>query len=158
MNDEIAQHLQNHDVRPTAVRILTWKTLQAFDFAFSLSDLEGALPTVDKSTLFRALTLFVEHDLLHTLDDGTGEKKYCICSEHAHCDHEGQDSECGNCEGQHHHASCEHVHLTCTVCGKTYCLKEERIPQVHVPEGFVVQNIQYVIHGVCAKCRHYRKL
>ena len=88
MNDEIAQHLQNHDVRPTAVRIMIWKTLRDFDYAFPMADLEGLLPTVDRSTIFRALTLFVDHDLLHTLDDGSGEKKYCICLEHQHCDDE----------------------------------------------------------------------
>ena len=64
MNDEIAQHLQNHDVRPTAVRIMIWKTLRDFDYAFPMADLEGLLPTVDRSTIFRALTLFVDHDLL----------------------------------------------------------------------------------------------
>lgn len=153
MHDEIAQHLQNHDVRPTAVRIMTWKTLREFDYAFSLSDLEVALPTVDKSTLFRALCLFVEHDLLHPLDDGSGEKKYCICVEHAHCDHDGHDCECSQDTAHHHHDMCEHVHLTCTRCGRTYCLKEERIPQVTVPEGFLIESVQYVIHGICAKCR-----
>jgi len=154
MNDEIAQHLQNHDVRPTAVRILIWRTLKRFDYAFAMGDLEGVLPTVDRSTLFRALTLFAEKGLLHTLDDGTGEKKYCLCCEHEHCDHGGADMECG-CD-EHHHAACEHVHLTCTVCGRTYCLKDERIPQVNVPEGFLVQQIQYIVHGICAKCRHFK--
>ena len=64
MNEEIAQHLQNHNVRPTAVRIMIWKTLKDFDYAFPMADLEGLLPTVDRSTIFRALTLFVENDLL----------------------------------------------------------------------------------------------
>ena len=163
MNDEIAQHLQNHDVRPTAVRIMIWKTLRDFDYAFPMADLEGLLPTVDRSTIFRALTLFVDHDLLHTLDDGSGEKKYCICLEHAHCDDEGHATEChhvcpdGSCS-HHHHELCQHVHLTCSVCGKTYCLKNERIPEVHVPEGFVVESVQYIIHGVCPKCAHYHKV
>lgn len=159
MNDIIAQHLQNHDIRPTAVRIMIWKTLSTLDYAFAMGDLEGLLPTVDRSTLFRALTLFTEKDLLHTLDDGSGEKKYCICCEHDHCDHEGHDHECGYeaPHESHHHTACEHVHLTCTVCGRTYCLKNERIPEVNVPEGFLIQQIQYIIHGVCAKCSHRRR-
>lgn len=156
MNDQIAQHLQNHDVRPTAVRIMIWRTLIDFDYAFSMGDLEGVLPTVDRSTLFRALTLFTEHELLHTLDDGTGAVKYCICSEHACCDHDGHDQECGHDElpSIRHHLACEHVHLTCTRCGRTYCLKEERIPEVHIPAGFIVQSAQYIIHGVCERCSH----
>lgn len=159
-NEEIAQHLQNHDIRPTAVRILIWRTLRELDFAFSMGDLEGRLPTVDRSTIFRALTLMVEHGLLHTLDDGSGEKKYCVCCEHEHCECEGHQNggpcHCHDHEGRHLHEACEHVHLTCTVCGRTYCLKNQKIPQVAVPEGFVVEHIQYIIRGVCAKCSHRR--
>ncbi len=172
MNELIAQHLQNHDVRPTAVRILIWKTIQHLDYAFPMAVIEGLLPTVDRSTIFRALTLFVEHDLLHPLDDGSGEKKYCICLEHEDCDHEGHDKQCSHicldaslgydqreqhCD-HHHHERCQHVHLTCSVCGKTYCLKNERIPEVHVPEGFQVERVQYIIHGICPKCAHYHKV
>ena len=168
MNEEIAQHLQNHNVRPTAVRIMIWKTLKDFDYAFPMADLEGLLPTVDRSTIFRALTLFVENDLLHTLDDGSGEKKYCICLEHTslgldqrgqHCDDEGKEPGCQHVclDGQctHHHELCQHVHLTCSICGKNLCLKNQRILEVHVPEGFQVESIQYIIHGICPKCAHY---
>lgn len=156
MNEEIARHLQNHGIRPTAVRILIWKTLQNFDYAFAMADLEGWLPTVDKSTLFRALTLFSEKELLHTLDDGSGEKKYCPCIEHVHCDDDGHSDECRHATC-HPHTECQHVHLTCTICGKTYCLKNQKIPQVDLPEGFKIETIQYIIHGVCAKCAHNRK-
>ena len=150
MNEEIAQHLQNHNVRPTAVRIMIWKTLKDFDYAFPMADLEGLLPTVDRSTIFRALTLFVENDLLHTLDDGSGEKKYCICLEHTSL---GLDQR-GLCDDEGREPGCQHVHLTCSICGKTFCLKNQRIPEVHVPEGFQVESIQYIIHGICPKCAH----
>ncbi|MBR0038100.1 MAG: transcriptional repressor [Bacteroidales bacterium] len=129
MNDSIELLFRQHGVRPTAIRVLVWRTLSKLDFAFALSDLEGLLPTVDRSTLFRALSLFVENDLLHVLDDGSGQQKYCI--------HQNQ-----------------HVHLSCTVCGKTICLEDEVIPEVHVPEGFEVQHITYIIQGVCAGCAH----
>ena len=123
--------LVEHGIRPTAVRILVLRTLLAFDYVFSLSDLEGALPTVDRSTLFRAINLFVDGQLLHTVDDGSGQQKYCV-----------------------HHS--QHVHLACTVCGRTICLEDQAIPQVAVPEGFEVQHVSYVIHGVCAHCAHRR--
>ncbi|MBQ0058215.1 MAG: transcriptional repressor [Bacteroidales bacterium] len=147
MTEDIAQHLQNHGVRPTAVRILVWRTLAKFDFAFALSDLEGALPTVDRSTLFRSLTLFSDKQLLHILDDGSGQHKYCICQEHEHCDCDHGD------DPHHHHIECQHVHFTCTKCGHTFCLKQQHIPHVSVPDGFEVQSISYVIQGLCAHCR-----
>lgn len=149
-NDQIAQLLKEHEIRPTAVRIMIWKTLLAFDYAFALSDLEGMLPTVDRSTIFRALTLFAERDLLHPLDDGSGQQKYCVCCDEDSC-HEDENED----EDHHPHAHCEHVHITCTKCGHTYCLKNERIPQVEVPEGFRILHIQYVIQGICPRCAHW---
>lgn len=154
-NDQIALHLKQHEVRPTAVRILIWKTLQSFDFAFAISDLEGLLPTVDKSTLFRALTLFAEKEMLHPLDDGSGMQKYCICDEQSldgdACCHD----ESHHHDSHHHHPHCEHVHLTCLKCGHTYCLKNKQIPQVELPEGFQIHHIQYVIQGICPRCAHW---
>lgn len=151
-NEQIAQIMHDHGIRPTAVRILVWRTLLTFDYAFALSDLEGLLPTVDRSTIFRALTLFADKSLLHPLDDGSGQQKYCVCCDE-HCD-----EHCDTTEHQHHeehpHTHCEHVHITCTKCGHTYCLKNEQIPQVNVPEGFQILHVQYVIQGICPRCSH----
>lgn len=146
--EEIAQLLREKGVRPTAIRILLWRTLEKFDFAFSMSDLEGLLPTVDRSTIFRALTLFVERELLHVLDDGSGQHKYCICLE--------EEENCDSLEKDESHTQCQHVHLTCVKCGRTYCIREAHIPQVSIPVGFEVLHMNYVIQGICPKCGHKR--
>lgn len=132
-----AQLLQQHDVRPTAVRLLIWRTIKQFDFVFALVDLENALPTIDKSTLFRTLTLFCDQQLLHQIPDNSGMHKYCVCSAHNNC-----------------HSNCNHVHLKCKICGKTFCLKNEPIPIVNVPEGFKIEHITYIIEGICPHCGH----
>ena len=65
------QVLDNAGIRVTAVRLLIWRKVRhGFSDAFSLADLEAALPTVDRSTLFRTLTLLSEAHLLHDIDDG----------------------------------------------------------------------------------------
>ena len=52
------QVLQQAGIRITAVRLMVWRQVRhGFADAFSLADLEAALPTVDRSTLFRTLTL-----------------------------------------------------------------------------------------------------
>lgn len=53
--------LSRHDVRPTSVRVLIYKVMQEYHNTFSLSDLEAALDSVDKSSIFRTLNVFVEH-------------------------------------------------------------------------------------------------
>ena len=62
--------LSRHGVRPTAVRMLVYKALQGFHDTFSMGDLEMALESVDRSTLFRALTLFTAHHIVHEIEDG----------------------------------------------------------------------------------------
>ncbi|MBR4266120.1 MAG: transcriptional repressor [Bacteroidales bacterium] len=138
MDLEIENLLIDNNIRPTSVRILVWKIIRDLDYAFSLQDIEDLLPTMDKSTIFRALRLFSENDLLHELDDGSGHQKYCI--------HTGQ---------SHHHEECHHVHLYCTRCGKTFCIKQEHIPEVHLPEGFVMESVSYIIRGLCPRCAKF---
>ena len=130
------QALDNAGIRVTAVRLMIWRHIRhSFTDAFSLADLEEALPTVDRSTLFRTLTLLTEAHLLHDIDDGSGSQKYCVC----HLD------DTSRCEG--------HVHLTCRICHRTYCLTNIRIPQVPLPSGFVAEETEYVVKGVCQNCQ-----
>lgn len=130
------QTLDNAGLRVTAVRLMIWREVRhGFNDAFSLADLEERLPTVDRSTLFRTLALLTEAHLLHEIDDGSGSQKYCVC----HLD------DTRHCEG--------HVHLTCRVCHRTFCLSNVRIPPVALPDGFVTEETEYVVKGVCKNCR-----
>ena len=133
LSDE--QSLEKAGIRVTAVRLLIWREIRhSFTGAFGLSDLEDALPTVDRSTLYRTLTLLSEKHLLHDIDDGSGSHKYCVC----HHD------DTRHCQG--------HVHLTCRVCHKTFCLTDTVIPRVTLPDGFVVEETEYVVKGICSAC------
>ena len=76
MKDETKyiERLEAHDVKPTAMRILLLRTMMAHDDAFSLQSLEDELDTVDKSTIYRTITLFLTHHLIHAIDDFYCEK------------------------------------------------------------------------------------
>ena len=65
-------------IKPTSVRILVYMAISEMHDTFSLADLEERLVSVDKSSLFRALTTLSEHHLLHTMEDGSGSMKYCM--------------------------------------------------------------------------------
>lgn len=135
------QALLNAGIRVTAVRLLIWRQVRhGFTDAFSLADVEEMLPTVDRSTLFRTLTLLADCHLLHDIDDGSGAQKYCVC----HLD------DTRHCQG--------HVHLTCLRCHRTYCLTNVHIPAVPLPAGFEPEETEYVVKGVCSKCRQVQGL
>ena len=62
--------LQEHGVKPTANRIVVVKALADAERPLSLSELEYKIMSIDKSGVFRALTLFREHHLVHVIEDG----------------------------------------------------------------------------------------
>ncbi len=132
---DIEKELEAHHIKPTSVRILVWNEIHQQSETFTLKDVEGWMPEMDRSSIFRALKLFTEHHLLHTIDDGTGLQKYCVCR----CHHDKQ--------------HINHIHFTCRVCGKTYCLEDYTIPIVDTPQGFLMEEAEYIIKGVCSKCR-----
>ena len=79
--EEIYLHkLSLRDIKPTAMRLLILRTMMEMKRAVSVTDLEDKLDTVDKSTIFRTLTLFLSHHLIHGVDDGSGSLKYAAVS------------------------------------------------------------------------------
>ena len=132
---DYTETLVRHGIRPTAIRLLIYKTLLRFHDTFSMAELEDALESVDKSTVFRTLSLFAAQHLLHEIEDGTGSTKYCLCR---------NDHPCGIDE--------LHCHFHCENCHKTYCLDHTHIPVVRYPAGFEVRQIDYLLKGLCPDC------
>lgn len=132
--------LQRH-IKPTSIRVLILKELlQEKDLAVSMSELEDALVTVDKSTIFRTITLFLAHHLIHCVDDGTGALKYAVCDTDCNCDVDDL-----------------HSHFYCEGCHMTFCLKHTHVPIVQLPEGFEVRTVNYVLKGLCPSCAGKKK-
>lgn len=139
--DHFVERLEERGIKPTANRLLVLRTLEEEDCALSLTDIEAHIGTMDKSSVFRALTLFLEHHLVHGVDDGTGMMKYALCEPSCHC---GEPSHTG--------LSDLHTHFRCERCGRTFCLRGLPVPQVQLPEGFVLNSGNYVLIGLCPKC------
>ena len=130
-----AEHiLQESGIRPTAIRLMVLREIIAYDHTFTLADMEHRMETLDRSTLFRTLMLFVEHKLLHESDNGNGSKLFCRCE----------------CAHGHHHTP--HVHFTCTSCGETFCIKDIDVPRISYPEGYEVEEVNVVVKGICPRC------
>ena len=128
--------LKQKGVRPTANRILILKTLQNEHRPMSLSAMEAILLPMDKSSIFRTLTLFLEHDVVHAFEDGRGVLCYELCEEKGACDHH---------DG--------HIHFYCESCQRSFCMEDIHIPSFELPEGFYPHSISFVIKGECPDCR-----
>ncbi len=132
---ELEERLEARKIVPTAVRLLILREMLKFRRAFSLSDLENSLDTVDRSTLYRTLVIFHDKHLIHSIDDGTGSVKYSVCSEECKCAWNDL-----------------HVHFYCNACLKTYCLESIPIPSVSLPPGFTISSANFVLKGCCSRC------
>lgn len=138
-NRDYEQWLTSHKIKPTAMRLVALKTMDGFDSAFSVADIEQTLETADRSTLFRIIALFMENHLLHSIDDGSGTVKYSLCREDNLC-----------------YTEHLHVHFACTSCHRTFCIRDVHVPIVGLPSGFVLQDVNYVLKGLCVDCAKKR--
>ena len=139
-DNDIVTLLEQRDIKPTAMRILVLRAMTSCNEAFSLQSLEDKLNTVDKSTIYRCITLFMTHHLIHAIDDGTGSIKYAVCDSSCHCGEEGE------------RLDDMHAHFYCERCQRTFCLNRISVPLVTLPGNFKVHSINYVLKGLCPQC------
>lgn len=135
-SQDMISRLESKGIRPTANRILVMKTLMGEQNPQSLSNLERKMVSMDKSSIFRTLTLFLEHDVVHAFEDGRGVLCYELCEEKGACDHH---------DG--------HIHFYCESCQRSFCMEDIHIPSFELPEGFYPHSISFVIKGECPDCR-----
>ena len=140
MSQEIEYKLQRGGVTPTSVRVLVYKVLDSSDIPVSLSDIEIALDTVDKSTISRTLSTFKENHLVHSINDGSGSVKYELCRSHGLAMHDDL-----------------HVHFRCLECGTTSCLTNIRIHEIELPAGYEIREKSFIVTGICALCNKKKK-
>ena len=122
MNSQQAtDKLTRKGIKPTANRILVYKALLSHSAPMSLGDMETLMPSMDKSSIFRTLTLFLEHDVVHAFEDGRGILNYELCEEEGKCDHH---------DG--------HIHFYCETCQRSFCLDDIHIPSFELPKDSVL--------------------
>jgi len=134
--NNIEQLLESNDIRITAMRLLIYKFLAQKQVAVTLTDIENAFEKADRTTLYRTVKTFEEKAIVHQIDDGSGTTKYALCEESCNCEIETD----------------LHLHFHCNNCKETICLTDHKIPKVKVPKGFVSENVNLVVKGVCDKC------
>ena len=86
----IEDHLAARGVKPTAMRLLVYRELDRARRPLSLRELEERMVTAERSTIFRTLTLLLQHHLVHGIEDGSGALKYEVCHGHEECTLEDQ--------------------------------------------------------------------
>ena len=127
--------LRSKGVRPTLLRRETLALLLEAGSPLSLKALSerftGKQPTESRCW---TLNLLESCGLVHKALGADGAWRYCAHS-----------SEGEGCPGNH-------AHFLCLKCGEMICLKDQPIPNLELPEGFVVHGKQLVAYGLCLRC------
>ena len=129
--------LEAHDIKATDNRLIVLRMLDGARRPMSLSELEYKILSIDKSGIFRTLSLFREQHLVHVIEDGGDGVRYELC----HSRHDEIDDDL-------------HVHFYCEQCHQTYCLDHIPVPGIELPEGFIMESVNYMVKGICPHCAY----
>lgn len=130
--------LEKAGVKPTSNRLIVLKTLLEAKSPLSLVELETLIQSLERSSVLRVLTLFHDHDVVHTVEDGRGIVKYEICHGDRHCSVDDM-----------------HPHFYCEKCNRVFCFEDMAIPVVELPGAFEVRSVNYMLKGICPDCRKH---
>ncbi|MGN6616276.1 MAG: Fur family transcriptional regulator [Ilyomonas sp.] len=137
MTSTIDDILRKNQLSVTGSRKKILELFQQSDGALAHADIEKQThEEFDRVTIYRTLQTFVEKGIIHPIPTADNSVRYALCKE-----------ECS--EGHHHD---DHVHFICDDCGTTYCLEHVAIPEVHLPNGFVLKQTEVLVSGKCNRC------
>jgi len=136
MSKVIETILKSHNLRVTDCRIDVIRHFLDKKEALSQGDLENKFTHYDRVTLYRTLNSFLESGILHKIPNERGAATYGLCYD--------------TCTPGHHVHN--HIHFKCNNCGQIECLDDNEIPDVSVPNGYIMDRINLIVDGICAKC------
>lgn len=135
INAKSNQIFEEHKIRKTQTRNLVLNCFLQSELALSHHALETLLPkTVDRITLYRTLNKFVEHGVLHKIENA-GQTHFALCHT---CD-------------AHKHTD-NHIHFQCARCSSIQCIHQKEDLMYTLPQGFIVNQVEVLIKGVCRSC------
>lgn len=132
------QALRSRGYRVTPQRLIVLDAVCAFDGHATLADVQASVnnmdPTIDRSTIYRALDVLQEVGLIVESEIGSQGKVYRIAGE----------------PDRHHH-------LVCLTCGRVLTVSGSVVaPLLRVfrdEYGFEAQADHLVFNGLCSDCR-----
>ncbi len=135
---ELGVVLRDHGYRLTSPRWLVWSVLRSTGGHLTADEVHAQVseadPTINISSVYRALTLFEDLDLVRESHLGIDDSARW---EIAHPD--------------------DHFHLVCRMCGSVDHHEGELVDQIRLHLGeyheFSSENVDLVVTGVCASCR-----
>ena len=132
--DELQLRLAHNGYRLTQPRRLLFEVLADTDQPRSLTTIHELLSTIDRSSIYRTLTLYQQLNIVRVVHVGW-KKLYELAEPFS----------------PHHH------HLQCTVCGELLDIDTPALE--HLTEsiahhyGYTLTSHHFELEGICSRCR-----
>ena len=138
MSITIQNYLKTHNLNITSHRKVILEFFLMGNAVLSHADIEKQLDEeIDRVTIYRTLNVFVEKGVLHKISDYDGITKYALCRD--------------DCDENRHQDN--HAHFKCVSCEEIVCLENTTIPDIKLPDKYVIQETNLFISGVCNQCQ-----
>ena len=123
--------LLEHGVRPLNHRVAVYRYLvenQNHPTADDIyGDLKKQMASISRTTVYNVLNLLCDQNVVKRIAIEKNEMRYDANTEN-------------------------HIHFRCIECGNVYDLHSVSFPEVKMPDGFTVEDVQVNITGRCPAC------
>lgn len=123
--------LTDHGIRPLNHRVAVYRYLVEHPTHPTADDIYGDLKkymaSISRTTVYNVLNLLCDQNVVKRIAIEKNEMRY--------------DANMKN-----------HIHFKCSECGGVYDLHSVVFPEVRVPDGFYIEDVQVNINGRCPSC------
>ena len=127
--------LKSSQLSLTQSRVLLLKILFETDYPLSGKEIEGIINgECDRATIYRNLNCFSEKGIVQRIlaDEAVKFKM--------------------NSDSNNNTLNADHVHFECSICHKLMCMKDLRVKDYNLPQGYSKIENQFLIVGICNHC------
>ncbi len=133
--------LDHHQVKKTTPRVALIQAMQEARVPLSENEIKERMGELyDRATFYRSVQTLSSAGIIHRIVADNVMVKYAL----------------NNCENGHHH-QVDHAHFFCRQCHHLYCLKSIKVQTLDLPSGFVDEEHDLVIRGICDQCNSQLK-
>ena len=126
--------LNSHHLKRTSCREGIIEVIMTADQALSENEIREQLSgNYDRTTFYRSFKTLEKHKIIHKIFIDNQTAKYALDNSITH--------------------KKEHPHFYCNDCHAVQCLESVPIHGFQLPDGFMEDEIEILIKGICASCK-----
>lgn len=134
---QIEKILKNSNLAVTKNRRKVLKVFLKLSKPLDLKTIKSSIVNIDRVTLFRILSIFEDHQIIHAIHLENRDRLYALCNH-----------ECSSSEKTHTH---KHIHFECEECSDVICLPVDTLPTLNIP-NYIVNQLNINASGLCSNC------